>query len=400
MSDGGPIVPSRRVKWGVLLVFCVPLVVVAVRLGWRPLAAWQSAGFDQSSDPDNIVRAALLVADTRNIYATVDPPLRYLPLATVFAIVDPTAGTAARITQIFATGASFVALPLTVVGLFWRVADWRTGFLTLLSFGAWRALGITENAYYDGFWHYAFVLPLVFLVLVSIHETIQSPSGQRRTETLAAVTGIGIGLIGLQQYVFAGFVAATATVAFLSNRCYRELLVVGVVGALAGTPLLFVSREARTFVADSAVSRLGIGQWTVSTVLAGVGDVFTTSAYLMLFAAVVATGCWLAISPRRVSETLVVESALAVFGTVGVVCTLLVEPRWFAQLAAYVFQYLFLGTVVQQSLAFAKANRFPLWGQIAGAFENPSSPRQYGFWTLVWLVFTLIVLFAIPSQAP
>lgn len=398
--DSTLVVKTTRHKNIVLFcIFVLPLFVLAIRFGWRPLGAWQSSLIEQSGDPDNIVRRSLLVSETWNLFATVDPPFRYLPLAVIFSIVNPSTEAATRITHIYTTMTGFVVLPISVSVLFWRVVEWRVAFLTLLGFTTWIVLGVTENTYYDGFWHYTYVLPIVFLTLLSLHETV-SGNRVRNSVLLAILTGSGVGIIGLNQYVYGALIAVTVTIVFLYHSQLRELLVAGVTGSLWGCVLLFSPQETREYVSSAGSSRLGVENWSTTTLLDGFSDILTTPSYfIFLMLGVAGVGLFL-FTDSELSETRVVETGLVVFGSVGLISTVLVHPRWFAQLSIYVFQYIILGTLVQLGVTFLDASGSESWDWITESLSDPQNMRHWGGWGVLFFVYSIAVVFIAPIQAP
>lgn len=382
-----------------LVVFTLPLLYVALSLGWRPLSAWQSTLVEQSSDPDNIVRGARAVASSANVYATVDPPLRYVPLAVLFVIFDPGTFAAQALTQTYTTVLNFVVLPLTLGALLWRVADWESAFLTLLGFMIWQWLGITENAYYDGFWHYVFVFPLVFLTLLLLHDCLQEEDTIHRR---LRATGVGllVGAIGLNQYVYGALTALVIFVAFVFHRRWVDLGLSGSVGALCGVALLLSPGRTKSFVAQSAIGRLGIEQWSLAVLASGVVDVLTTPSYLLFLLIGLGGGALFIVSERRVSDTGVIEASLLVYGSVGIVATLLVHPRWFAQLSIYVFQYLILGTVVTLALSTLRDLQPPGWSYVGRCLSSPLQLPWAAVWAVTWVIAAAASVLLIPIQAP
>lgn len=367
--------PTTAEALGFALIFGA-LVVWAITIGWRPLSAWEAYTVPQSGDPPNIVAGALEVAHTGNVYATVDPPLRYVPIAIVYALVDASGILAERIAQTYATLMSFVGIPLALYALFRVVGDARVALLTALGFLTWRILDIGRVAYYNGYWHYSFVLPFVILALLFAHYAIVKDGGKQRLGW-AALTGLIIGYVGLNQYVLAAYAAVAVAVVFLARRRFTELGVTGGVGAVYATALLLAPSSTDSFILNMAADRLKLDQWSLAAFENGVINIATTPTYLFIVVLTVVFGIERLLSGRPTSESGVVEGSILVVGGLWLFFTGLAAPAWFSQLAQYVVQYLLLGGIVTQGVHILDEHAIPGWGQFSVWLrERPQPPAS------------------------
>lgn len=115
--------PLTRRELFLLAALLVPLAITAVVVAQVPLAAYGNA------DPRAFVARSIDIATTwttpGELPVTVrkDPPLRYAPLAVVYALVEPSHALANAIGAAYGALAVLVAAPLSVWAFFRTVAS-------------------------------------------------------------------------------------------------------------------------------------------------------------------------------------------------------------------------------------------------------------------------------------
>lgn len=242
---------SKR-RWifelGVILILLAILSLVASRYAHLPLSAHpNAAAYDY-------VRYSLHIAETGEIYpTTIDPPLRYATLSIVYFITDPTTEEAWRIANLHAATISHIVTPLTIWALI-RIVSTRRAALAGL--GAIVALRVVEfnfasPEYFFGGWQYDLVRPYIFTALIFVHLAIDGAADKRTRYTVIA--GVLLGLVGLQQLLFAGLTIIAVVVAYVWHRHYHALTLTIATGLVFTPALLFIpprgdSRMASLFV--------------------------------------------------------------------------------------------------------------------------------------------------------
>ncbi|RLM39273.1 hypothetical protein DVK01_01555 [Haloarcula sp. Atlit-120R] len=292
------------------------------------------------------MKRSLRVATSGNIYSTIDPPLRYVPLAILFWILNITTvgPEAAYITHLYSTMMSYVVLPATLYLLVRETIDRKAALLVLLGVISWRLLGIGLNAYIHGYWMYDYTIPFIFIALTIAHRTILEDRQHHRF-LLAAGTGFAVGVVGLNEYILGAYTAGIVAVLFIFHNRIRELILTGSIGAVMASSLMFMSSYAKDFIISSGDDRLKL--LTVTAIPGNVIDIITTPAYMLPVGLVVVAGVlyhWTR-SPPTSSGVLV--AACIVLG-IGWHSRFVLSSGWFALLAQYVGQYIVLALAVQQ----------------------------------------------------
>ncbi|MWG36974.1 hypothetical protein [Halomarina oriensis] len=230
-------------RWEVvaLLALLVPGLALAVELGGTPISV-----YDPNVDPGAFVANAERLAATGDLFATRDPPFRYLPLAVVYALVEPTATGAERIASTLAAVACFVCTPLALWLFARRVTGRVAALAVVVAFVPMRAVGYAMPGYYVGSWQLDYGQPLVFLALLTAH--VASTENRPRP---AVVTGGLLGLLATVQLGLAALAALVVGVAFLLARAVRPLSWTVAAGAVGSLPLL-----AHLALSDAATGHL------------------------------------------------------------------------------------------------------------------------------------------------
>ncbi|MDS0254697.1 hypothetical protein [Haloarcula argentinensis] len=328
-----------------LFVIISGLLIWAFRLAQSPLP-------ELTGDPHNIMQRSMTVAQTGNIFATVDPPFRYIPVATLFELfgITTVGDQAAYITHLYSTTTTYVIIPATLYLLVRLTVGRKTALLTLLGVVSWRVFGIGLNAYVDGYWMYDYTIPLIFLTIYFGHKCVSGQS-PRSSVKLAVGTGIGIGSVGLNEYILGAYTAAIITVLFIYHRKYLELATSGTIGSLMASSLIFMTDYAKDFILSSGGNRLEL--LPVSLVVPNAISILTTPAYLfpvfLTFLAVLLY-YWNQSTPTDTNVLVISCSVLAV----AWLSQFILATGWFALLAQYTGQYLVLTLLMHQMVKGAE----------------------------------------------
>lgn len=386
--------PGNRKELLGISVLLLPLLSVAILVGWRPLDAWAAAELStQNQDPYNIVKYSLEAAEAGHPFVFVDPPFRYVPLGIVYALLQPSQLLAEKIAHTWAAILAFVGIPATVYWLFREAVDYRVGLLTIAGFIVWRLFGIGLTSYINGAWQYLFTLPLIFLALWAAHRGLTA--GDSRQWFI--LTGVLVGLVGLTQYVYGLYTSIIIGAILLWHRQVRPFAVVGAIGASMASLLLLLPSTANSYVPAAAVTRInGSHPWTLSLLVGGVRDLFTTPSYLFVFMLLLACAVLYRITRQRPTETGVVEIATLILASLWLTAVILVNPNWYRYLAQAVLQYLLLGILCQQILA--------LWDVRFSAVElerlEMTSRRVALAWVSATGVLFIVSVLLIPTHLP
>jgi hypothetical protein len=236
LADQIPLADPRDISQ--LLVFLLPLVLVAVVAGWSlPPAADQ--------DAIDFVNRSLLIANSDSVGEwltgltdTRDPPLRYLPLSTLYLLTGTTepTETAFRLAELHGSVASFVAVPLALYGCVRLTFGHREGLLAVVVLTGLRLFYSTSVGVYAVAYQYSLSLPFVLLGLGAAHRAVTAARADTRRRWAVAV-GASMGVAALVQSTLPLFGTLAATGGYLWRHRYRELALSGVVGAVAVLPV-------------------------------------------------------------------------------------------------------------------------------------------------------------------
>lgn len=234
---------------GVVGVFMLPFVVIGCLIATIAPDAYGQV------DPAAFVGRSLAWAQLDLApYVLKDPPLRYFPLAVVYAIVTPTQSAASALASVYGALSVFVVAPLSVWALARRLGDVRVGIVVLS--GLLVNLAWTPTLAFHaptGAWQYYIALSLSCLVLISTHWMLSASLASSRLRR-AIVTGVILGCLGLTQVLFAGVTALIVAVACLFQQRYRTCLITALASLPALCYYLFIP-PAREQLLSEAVRR-------------------------------------------------------------------------------------------------------------------------------------------------
>jgi hypothetical protein len=334
------------------ITLTISLILWAIDLGWEPLSVWMS--YMQTApgggDAAGVVSSAQKVSLTGDIY-TIDPPFRYVGLASIYYLMDASGLLAEKIGNLYTSLHSFVLIPLSLYLLFRSIGDSWTGCLTVGCFAFWRVFDIGVIAYYDGVWQYSHTIPLFILGLFGAHKVVTDSSHAIQYTVL---TGVFIGIIGLLQYVYAIYIIISITLWAFWQKRISELLIIGTTGGIFALVLAVAPKGPVEYALGAGPSRIGASEWRLELVRAGMVDLFTTPAYLLIIGMFLTIVALTAYTKTPISDSYVVEFAVIVLGVFWTAAIILYKPDWFAQLAHMPLQYLLMGALVQQTLVLAR----------------------------------------------
>jgi hypothetical protein len=171
------------------------------------------------------------------------PPLRYVPYTILLEVLDPGDYEAAfRLATLYAAIMTFAGGGIAAyeLGRRWVVDPSNAcGIFTCVMFFA-TALIWPGNRFYAGKWQYTTTFPLIIVAILTAVFALRSRD--RSSNKCAFITGVVLGVLGLQQLTNAGVVSIAIGITFLLHRRFRQLVVTGVTGA-AFASLLFVGQS-------------------------------------------------------------------------------------------------------------------------------------------------------------
>lgn len=339
--------PIERIA---LPLLCGGLTIWAILLAQQPLP-------ELTGDPHNIMARSLRVAETGNIFATVDPPLRYVPLAIVFQLfnIESAGAMAAQTTHLYSTLLSHVIVPASLYALVRATVNRWTALATLSGVVVWRLLGIGLNAYTVGYWMYDYTLPFIFAALYLAHRTVLTETTPRRF-ILAAGTGLVIGAVGLNEYILGAYTAASIATLYVTHRLIQELAVTGAVGGLMASSLLFMPEYAKEYIFSAGGNRLEL--LGVPSLAGNAVGVLTTPAYLVPVGLATVSGSLYYWTRSKPTSSGILIVACGVCGVAWLSQFVLVSS-WFAFLAQYTSQYLLLALACHQLIAASQSSKTP-----------------------------------------
>ena len=341
---------DERWSWMFLTVaFVAGLFVFSAFQGWRTLDAFYGTTPYQGVriDAQNVIERSLVVAETRDPFATVDPPLRYVPLAILYGLFDVSKIQAERIAGLYTATMAYVAVPVSVAALYYHSSrrSWRLAALIIAGFVSWRVIGLGVNSYLLSRWHYSPVLPAIFLCLIFLHYSVLADETNWRA---TVATAISLGVIGLTELIYGALLAATITVVYLYHKQYKNLATVGGIGVLFALPLVVVPNRVDGLVERELFGRIlrfekyqspsGAFSDTLAQVL--------TPGYFFLTALTIVTVAGLWYTRRPLSNSGALEGALLVFTGFWLIFEGFPYIGVLSNTAQFVTQYLLLGSVV------------------------------------------------------
>lgn len=231
------------------------MAVWAFTLAQQPLP-------ELTGDPHIIMRRSLRVARTGDIFNTNDSPLRYAPLATLFRLlgVQETDAQAEFVTHFYSTFMSYIAVPGMLYFLLRETIDNRVATLTVLGFATWRIFDIGLSPYQHGYWMYDYAIPFVYLALLVLHRMVLATEPNRKLLG-AALAGLVIGIVGLNQYMLGAYTSVFAAVLYVLYGDYRELAMTGGIGAAMASSIFFMSDYAKDLIFSTGSGRLEFIGW-------------------------------------------------------------------------------------------------------------------------------------------
>lgn len=184
------------------------------------------------------------------------PPLRYVPYTFLINVFQPESYESTfRLATLYASMATFVGggIASYELGRTWdkKHAHWL-GVIACLTFFV-TALVWPTNRFLAGKWQYTTTFPLMIISLLTAGQTIRVDRPRQLRWSVA--TGVILGILGLQQLIYAGIASLAVGITLLVYRYYRAFSLVGVTGAAFASLLLVGQNEASQRVALSFTKR-------------------------------------------------------------------------------------------------------------------------------------------------
>ncbi|RBI60757.1 hypothetical protein DMJ13_17570 [halophilic archaeon] len=278
------------------LALFTPLIITAFVVGWNHTpSAWPN-----NIDPSVFMKRAGMMADTGQLITDgqVSPPLRYLPLAAIYWVLDPTPAVAGHLASLHAAVFSFVILPAAIYIFASTVYTRRVGAATIVGFILLRSLGFQSFGYYLGSWQYDIFAPFLFLGFAAAHNAIT-----RDSKKWAVAAGVCTGMLGLGEFALTTVTVVIVSLAYFVNRDIDLLAVTGVTGVLFTPPLFMLPSKANNHVSIYLEKRIvpdGFSKWALSGMMRTPRDMAVFTGLILLAATAFVTATWL--SDSRITE--------------------------------------------------------------------------------------------------
>lgn len=185
-------------------VLFATFTLAAVKHGWTQIEV-----FGGNVDPSVFIREAHEIARTGDLITSRDPPLRYVPLAFLYTLVQPHGVLAEQIASLHAALFSFVVLPAGIACLAYVVGNRGIAYLSVIVFGMGRLFGFGTSGFHTGAWQYDIAAPLVFVTLAALHQSLST----------TGIKSESMGCWGGRHTWLAGDDAVDANII---GNCYRD----------------------------------------------------------------------------------------------------------------------------------------------------------------------------------
>lgn len=224
--------PETPCLVGHLAVLCVP---VALLVAYHPYPLVHP-------DPMQFRRVTLEMVARGELLVTWDPPLRYLPLAALYAVVRPSVALADRLAVLQAAVFSYLLVPLALYWFVSRVRSRRAGLVAVTASALGAAAGLPPTAVV---WHHwqvdvAVSVAPVCLGLATLAVRAHERGDGRREARYALLAALSGGVAVNTEPWVGLFLAAGVASAWAAHLAWRALAVGTLCGALAALPLLLV----------------------------------------------------------------------------------------------------------------------------------------------------------------
>jgi len=257
---------TSRQAWFLLAQLLVALVPVALFTAFHPFPLTHP-------DPVEFGRVVGTMLAEGSLLVTWDPPLRYFLHFEFALLAGGSASPVDRIGVFQAAVYSYVLVPLAVYGLFSTARGPAAGLAATVTVTIARVARLPPTGVVWHHWQvgtgYPFALAAVALAIGAVRA---NERGRVRLEVgYAALTAIACGLAVNAEPWIALFATAGIASAWASHLAVRALTVGGLLGAVAGAPVLLVPRwEAHlAFFVVSVVDPYG-PLFSLDALLAGV----------------------------------------------------------------------------------------------------------------------------------
>ena len=230
-------------------VLFATFTLAAVKHGWTQIEA-----FGGNVDPSVFIREAHEIARTGDLITSRDPPLRYVPLAFLYALIQPHGVLAEQIASLHAALFSFVVLPAGIACLAYVVGNRGIAYLSVIAFGMGRLFGFGTSGFQTGAWQYDIAAPLVFVTLAALHQSLSTTGIKSNQSAIAA--GVTLGLAGMTQWTLTLLAITIVTVVYLVQFQYRNLALTGITGGVFATHLLFLPSSSNDLMFAGFIDRL------------------------------------------------------------------------------------------------------------------------------------------------
>jgi len=185
------------------------------------------------------------------------PPLRYVPYAILIELADPKSYESTfRLTTLLAAIITYVCGALTSyeLGRAWHEDTADLFGVVCIGIFLGTAFVWPGNRFFGGKWQYTTMFPLLIVSLLVARRALQENRAASQ-RYWAVVTGLVIGLLGLQQITTAAVASLAIGGAYFLYRQWGLLLLTGATGASLGSLLFLDQSEAQSQATGTFNSR-------------------------------------------------------------------------------------------------------------------------------------------------
>lgn len=270
------------------------------------------------ADPENIITWSSAISHGTPYWDFRDPPLRYLPISALIALLEPIHIEPAAVVLVYTVAMEFV-IPLVVcwtIVVRWYDEAVATTAIVAVSFAYHLVPPVTPaTVTLSGYWMYAYTLPAFLGVLyLSSAERVS-----------AIYTGLLLGCLGLLQLAIAGVSAGIVAIVFLLRGDLKLLIRTAAVAIVTWTPIAPVVVAHRPYYASrSVLTEIQLGYVSVSSAA------FVEQTAWFVSVGVVMATVWLCTRRYEWAAEIVKGTP-----TPLVVAVLVLLPAWYASILVF-----------------------------------------------------------------
>lgn len=297
----------------------IPFVVLAFWLGSKGLVGGEG-------DPYNIARRTYDVAAAGPL-ATIDPPLRYVPLAILYLIVQPSLPVAEQLVHTYSALVSLVVIPLALYLYAAAALESRvTGLVAMAGiYGVWFLTPLFP-AYFTYYWMYDYTVPYMVATLYALDR--RAVTGDPRW---AVLTALGVISVGWNELALALFTAIGVGMALIARRDWLAIGTCVGIGLPAASVFFILPSGAVDHVSRRSAGALTLASW--DTIQQSTPPILLHFRELQVTVLLLVIGAVGIKAEGRISESWGLEAVVAALAG-GYLAQLVLAGGWLPDVAA------------------------------------------------------------------